>query len=270
MATTVCDGRAPICHADLVDDGAVRVLTWNVQGARGLDVARTAAVIRSTAPDVVALQEVQRRQTLALSRALSVPSRRWAFKHWPIVTRAEGLAVLSRHAVLDTTSFPLRRRPFWDWRRRIGLDVVIAIADRRVGLLDVHLSPHVDADRRAREAVIALGRTGGRDPAPLIVGDLNELPDAGAHVAFVAGGWIDCWRAAHGDGPVAGGATNWTGGPRVGRPPTQRLDYVLAPPGSTVRQCDVVEPAPLDELATLSDHLPLLATVVLPDGAGGR
>ena len=244
----------------------MRVLTWNVQGAQGLDVGRTAAVIRSATPDVVALQEVQRRQTAALTRALSVPSRRWAFKHWPVVTRAEGLAVLSRHPMLDAASFPLRRRPFWDWRRRVGLDVVVAIGDRRVGVLDVHLSPHGDADRRRHEAVIALGRTGGRDPAPFIVGDLNDLPGGGAHVAFVTGGWIDCWSAVHGDDPSASGATNWTRGPRVGRPPTQRLDYVLAPPGSTVRQCDVVEPGPLDELAVLSDHLPLVATVVLRDG----
>ncbi|MET0324110.1 MAG: endonuclease/exonuclease/phosphatase family protein [Ilumatobacteraceae bacterium] len=252
-----------------MDDGAVRVLTWNVQGARGLDVARAAAVIGAAAPDVVALQEVQRRQAVALSRALSVRSRRWAFKHWPVVAPAEGLAVLSRHPLLDTASFPLRRRPFWDWRRRIGLDVVVGIGDRRVGLLDVHLSAHDVADRRRHEAVVALGRTGGRDPAPLIVGDLNDLPDAGAHAAFVAEGWIDCWRAVHGDGPPGSGATNWTSGPRVGRPPTQRLDYVLAPPGSTVRQCDVVEPAPLDELATLSDHLPLVATVELPPGPDG-
>ena len=88
MATTVRDGRAPICHCDRVDDGAVRVLTWNVQGAQGLDVDRTAAIIGSAAPDVVALQEIQRRQAMALARALSAPSRRWAFKHWPVRHRS--------------------------------------------------------------------------------------------------------------------------------------------------------------------------------------
>jgi endonuclease/exonuclease/phosphatase family metal-dependent hydrolase len=256
-----------------VGDGAVRVLTWNVQGARGLDLARAAAVIRSVAPDVVALQEVQRRQASALAVALALPSRRWAFKHWPVVTRAEGLAVLSRHP-MATAAFPLRRRPFWDWRRRIGLDASVAIGERCIGVLDVHLSPHDEADGlRRREAAIALARTGDRAPAPLIVGDLNDLPDRGAHTALVAGGWVDCWRAVHGDDESGTGATNWTSGPRLGRPPTQRLDYVLAPPGSHVLACDVVvEPGRLEELAELSDHLPLVAAVVLPDGtgAGGR
>ena len=243
----------------------MRVLTWNVQGARGLDVARAAAVLRSVEPDVVALQEVQRRQASALAVALSLPCRRWAFKHWPVVTRAEGLAVLSRHPLAATAAFHLRRRPFWDWRRRIGLDARLAVGDRPISVLDVHLSPHDETDRRSREAAIALARTGGRDPAPLIVGDLNDLPDGGAHAVFLAAGWVDCWRAVHGDDGSTAGSTNWTSGPRSGRPPTQRLDYVLAPPGSDVRSCDVVaDPGRLDELATLSDHLPLVAAVVLP------
>ncbi|MET0578747.1 MAG: endonuclease/exonuclease/phosphatase family protein, partial [Ilumatobacteraceae bacterium] len=146
-----------------MDDGALRVLTWNVQGARGLDIERTAAVIRSVTPDVVALQEVQRRQASALAVALSLASRRWAFKYWPVVSRAEGLAVLSRHPLAGAAPFLLRRRPFWDWRRRIGLDARLTVGDRPVGVLDVHLSPHDDADRRTREASIALARSSGRD-----------------------------------------------------------------------------------------------------------
>jgi endonuclease/exonuclease/phosphatase family metal-dependent hydrolase len=51
----------------------------------------------------------------------------------------------------------------------------------------------------------------------------------------------------------------------VGRPPTQRIDYVLVPPGAVVEQCDVVAATSrLDAFAALSDHLPLAATVRLP------
>ena len=68
------------------------------------------------------------------------------------------------------------------------------------------------------------------------------------------------WRAAHVDGDGADGSTNWTAGSRLGRPPTQRIDYVLAPPGSTVEECRVLAEAErFDEFAGFSDHLPLAA-----------
>ena len=80
-----------------MDDGALRILTWNVQGGQGVDVDAVVSVVRAAAPEVVALQEVQRRQAAALAEALAMPARRWAWKHWPVVSRAEGLAVLTRH-----------------------------------------------------------------------------------------------------------------------------------------------------------------------------
>ena len=117
-----------------------------------------------------------------------------------------------------------------------------------------------------REAASTLAHTAVRTPRPIIVGDLNDLPDDGAHAAFVASGWIDAWRSAHPDGHDADGSTNWTAGSRLGRPPTQRIDYVLAPPGSTVEECRVVAEAErFDEFAGLSDHLPLVAAIRLPD-----
>lgn len=251
-----------------VDDGAVRLLTWNVQGSHGVDVAAISAVIRSVAPDVLALQEIQRRQASALATALSMTSRRWAFKHWPVVARAEGLAMLTPHQLTRASTFAVRRAPFWDWRRRIGLDATFTVDERVVRVVAVHLSPHSEVDRRGREAAFTLTRTAAREPLPIIVGDLNDLPGAGAHAAFVAAGWVDAWQAVHADGDAAAGSTNWTSGGRTGRPPTQRIDYVLAPPGSTVEQCTVVaEAARFDEFAGLSDHLPLVAVVRLPDEA---
>ncbi len=270
----------------MVASDSVRLLTWNVQGSAGVDVAAVAAVVGATGADVVALQEVQRRQAAALSAELSMGSTRWVFKHWPVVRRAEGLAVLSRHELLRTSTFVLRRRPFWDWRRRVGLTAVADVGGREVAVMNVHLSSRDDA-RRTSEATAVLDRAVGRF---LVVGDLNDLPDRGAHAAFLAAGWVDCWRAVHGVGdedaaadragvgrdPLSArsrtrsahtGATNWTGGPRAGRPPTQRLDYILAPPGSAVVACEVVADTDRrDHLAGLSDHLPVLATLGLDAG----
>lgn len=238
------------------------MVTWNLQGAHGVDVPRVAAIIGSTGADIVALQEVQRKQATALAAALSVSSRRWVFKHWPVVAHAEGLAVLAADGLRSARSFPLRRAPFWDWRRRIGLDATAEIGGRAIGIVVVHLSPHDAADRRRGEAATTLRRAARHDQPPVIVGDLNDLPDERAHRVFIEAGWVDAWRAVHGDG--CPGATNWTPGDRLGRSPTQRLDYVLVPAGWHVEQCSVVADAGLEELARLSDHLPLAATLRLP------
>jgi len=238
----------------------VRVLTWNVQGSAGVDVDAVARHIRAQSPDLVALQEVQRRQAARLGGALAMAGRRWAFKHWPIVHRAEGLAVLTPHRFLAAEPFRIRGGPIWSWRRRIGIDATVDTGAVIVRVLDVHLSPHDDEARRT-EARLLIDRAGRGVPAPLVVGDLNDQPRRGAHAELLGGGWIDAWQRVHGD---AAGATSWTSGDRRRRPPTQRLDHVLAPSGSVVEDATVLDD-PLEQLGALSDHLPLMATVRLPE-----
>jgi endonuclease/exonuclease/phosphatase family metal-dependent hydrolase len=242
---------------------AVRVLTWNVQGSHGLDVAAAADLLRIARPDVVALQEVGRRQAARLARALEMASHRWALKHWAVIRRAEGLAVLTPHRLVSCTRFRIRKGPFWSWRRRIGIDATVDTGAVVVRLLSVHLSAHGDAGIRVPEARLLIDRAGTAVPAPVIAGDLNDHPRDGGHGELVGAGWVDAWQRLHGD---AAGATNWTSGPRAGREPTQRLDYVLAPPGSVVEDAAVLgPPRSIDEMGLLSDHLPLVATVRLPE-----
>ena|SRR5215218_2794511 len=236
-------------------------MTWNVQGSTGADVDAVVGHIRAQSPDVVALQEVQRRQAARLAAALAMPGRRWALKHWPIIRRAEGLAVLTPHRIVAVEAFRIRRGPIWTWRRRVGIDVTIDTGAVVVRVLDVHLSPHDDDEARRVEARLLIDRAGRQVPAPLVVGDLNDHPRHGAHAELVGSGWIDAWQRAHGD---AGGATNWTSGDRRGREPTQRIDFVLAPSGSVVEDATVLDD-PLEQLGALSDHLPLVATVRLPE-----
>jgi endonuclease/exonuclease/phosphatase family metal-dependent hydrolase len=239
----------------------IRVLSWNVQGSRGLDIDAAARLVSAWQPDVVVLQEVQRRQASRLAAALDMTSHRWALKHWPVLHRAEGLAVLTWHRLVTCDGFTLRRAAFWSWRRRIAVDVTVDTGDVVVRLLDVHLSPHGDRDGRLAEARTLIDRAGAAVPPPVIVGDLNELPRQGAHAELVGAGWVDAWSRLHGDAP---GATNWTAATRVGTPPSQRIDYVLAPSGSVVEDAAVLAD-PLDEIAALSDHLPVAATVRLPE-----
>ena len=244
--------------------GSVRVLTWNLQGSTGVDTGAVADAIARVGADIVMLQEVQRRQTSRLASAVGMPGRRWAFKHWAVVTRAEGVAVLTPHRLVASRSFVLRSAPFWSWRRRVGLEATFAPDDQPLPVLNVHLSPHDEGDRRAREARDLIARSAGLPSPPVIGGDLNDTPGGPAYEVLTAAGWIDAWRAVHGDDELAG-ATNWTRGHRLGRPPTQRLDYVLAPPGWRVECCSVaVDGARLDDASALSDHLPVAATLRPP------
>ena len=90
---------------DVMDE--LRVLTWNVQGSDGLDLDLVVATVERTAPDVLLLQEIQRRQCRRLAARLGGWSARWVFKHWPIVSRAEGIAVLTPHRLGRAASFVL-------------------------------------------------------------------------------------------------------------------------------------------------------------------
>jgi endonuclease/exonuclease/phosphatase family metal-dependent hydrolase len=278
MASTVRDERAPLCHGGVVGSTSnsavirqqapgrpVRVLTWNLQGSHGVDVAAVTAVVRAARVDVIALQEVQRAQARHIAAALSITSRRWVLKHWPIVQRAEGLAVLTPHRVVRSSRFLLRRTWIWTWRRRVGIDVTMATDAGLVRVIDVHLSPHDHRGHRRREVALVAARARRPGPRPIVVGDLNELPGGGALDALVTAGWLDAWAVVHGE--ADGGATNWTGGSRAGRPATQRLDYVLVPPGSSVVSALVVDTAEavdhVDEMGSLSDHLPLVVEVVV-------
>lgn len=234
----------------------VRVLTWNLQGSQGLDIGAVGRVLVAAAPDVVALQEVQRAQARRLAASSGLAHMRWAFKHWPVATRPEGLAVLSRWPLTASSTFVSRPGWPWSWRRRVALEATAVVEGRPLRIVDVHLSPHDAPDRRREEAERVAARRGV--VAPIVAGDVNERPGGPAVGTLRNAGWADAWACAHpagGDGADPG-ATNWTAGARAGRPPTQRLDVVLVPEGWRVVACAVVD-TPLAELAALSDHLPL-------------
>lgn len=224
------------------------MITWNVQGHAGVDAPAVAAVLRRARPDVVALQEVQRAQARAITTALGSPWRlAWGFKHWPVVARPEGVAVLTRHTLVASHVQVLRSAVPVTSHRRIALVADVIAEPVRLRVASVHLSPGAGADAvRLRE----LGRVAAAAPA-VVLGDLN-VPDLGPLRPIVdAHGWVDCWDPAEGQG-----STHWAAGPRAGRPPDHRLDYVLAAPHVRVERAEIPT-GDLDHLAALSDHLPV-------------
>jgi endonuclease/exonuclease/phosphatase family metal-dependent hydrolase len=244
---------------------ALVLVTWNLQGSHGLDVATIATRLRLLAggdgADVIALQEVQRQQARDLAHELGM-AHRWVFKHWPIRRRAEGLAVLSRHPIVHTARVRIQRAPFWSWRRRVALLALVTTPDGQFGLADVHLSAHDAGELRRAEAVRvleALERFGTGRPA-IVAGDLNDDPGRAAHAVLTGAGWRDAWAVAA--MTVGTGATCWSGDRSSGAPPTRRIDYLLFPEGWVIDEAALPAPGPdtFRAWAELSDHLPLWVT----------
>lgn len=244
-------------------DGAVatRILTWNVQGRERPDLEVLAAVIADALPDVVALQEVQRSQARWLAARLGW-SHVWRCKHWPLVVRPEGLALLAPTPLADVAITYLAH-PFriWSWRRRIALRATVVTVDGPLTVVGTHLGAGVDDTERCRQAELAVGLLRSGVPVPLgcVVGDLNTRPGSEVLGTFAASGLRDAWIELHPDEP---GPTNWSRGPRDG-PPTQRLDYALV--GGGLEVLDVAVPGAdepgFERYGALSDHLPVTVTV---------
>lgn len=247
---------------------ATRILTWNVQGRERPDLGAVADVIADAVPDVVALQEVQRKQARALAQRLGW-SVEWRFKHWSLVVPPEGLALLSPRQLTQVRTVHLAHRlRFWSWRRRIAVRAAAEGPDGPVAVVGTHLGAGVGDDERARQAdltVAALG-TGSEVIGGVVVGDLNTHPGSTVLAAYAAAGLRDAWEEIRPGDP---GPTNWAPGPRDDAP-TQRLDYVLVTAGLDVLGASLPsagEPG-FERYGALSDHLPLAVTVA-PRGRGG-
>lgn len=243
---------------------ATRILTWNVQGRERPDLDDVCEVIAGAMPDVVALQEVQRRQARTVGEKLGW-SVQWRFKHWSLVVPPEGLAFVSPHPLSEVATVHLAHRVrFWSWRRRIAVRATVEGPDGPLAVVGTHLGAGVGDDERARQArrtVDALRATGATG---CLVGDLNTHPGSPVLAAYAAAGLRDAW-----DDVRAGeaGPTNWAPGPRDGAP-TQRLDYVLVTDDLEVRSVWLPSAQEPDfgRYGALSDHLPLSVTLA-PGGS---
>lgn len=239
----------------------VRIMTWNLQGRERPDLAAVAATVVRLAPDVVVLQEVQRRQAARLARRLGW-ERRWWLKHWPIVCPAEGLAVLAAHSLSDARRVHLAHRwRLWSSRRRVA--GLVSVDGVRV--VDIHLGSGVGDGERTRQALVVLDALDDATPA-VIAGDCNTAPTSPVMETLSSGRFADTWAALH---PDAGGGTNWPPGPRVGRP-TQRLDYVLASADLQPIEAVVGDGPGTDwpSYGRVSDHVPVTVTLTVASEPG--
>ena len=192
----------------------IRIGSWNIRAAQSAPVDMLAAEMRAMQADVIALQEVDVRtrrggfvdEPTDLAAALGfhyvfAASIEWDEGHY-------GLAVLSRWPLTDLKRHRVESAP--DAEPRIVLEVTICAAGRPLHLLNHH------ADRRPASRALGFADL-RRIVQPnvghgiLVLGDLNEYPDAPGVRSLIDAGFVDI---------AADGAANIIG--------TGRVDYLLA------------------------------------------
>ncbi len=221
-----------------------RVLTWNILGSQRPNLDVISEVILGYAPDVVAVQEIRRRQAHALARRLGWKIV-WTRKHYPysplLWWRAEGLAVVSPDAVSELVTISISPGvSTWTHRHRVAMAATLTrgVDGEALRIVNTHLSSH-DADERIEQARRVVALIGDRRPA-VVAGDLNAVDEVEVIREFGVAGLVD----------PGGDYSNPSIAPR------QRLDYVLIPESASVTSRLV--PTGGEPWQQLSDHLPVL------------
>jgi endonuclease/exonuclease/phosphatase family metal-dependent hydrolase len=242
---------------------SITVVTWHVHGSGRPDVDKIGEVLDGLGADVVVLQEVRRRQAGALAQRSNWMTEHWSFKHLPLFSPAEGLAVLSPHRLVDARTVTLSEgEPFWSYRRRIAQLCALDVGGRTLLMANTHLASD---DRNARRAQAARLLTQVQ-PGSVLAGDLNASPGGEVMQLFLGAGLRDAWAELHPDAQGTEGATNWRRRDPDDKP-SNRLDYVLLPAELAVVAATVPSAADSDLSAyrRLSDHLPVRVDVEISD-----
>jgi len=227
----------------------IRVLSYDVRGLRG-DPSAVVGVIRATRPDVVLLQQAPtstrwRSRCAALAREADL-----------VVVggdrKAAGNMVMShmRNKVLGVISTPLPG----SWRQRAGMVLaVLEASGSRVVVISTRFA--LDTTHRGRQADALVSQIGGLGDQVICGVGINDDPGTSAWNTVAAR-----LRDAYAVVPDGGGPTF----PAFA--PTRRIDAIFVSEAVTVLAAGV--PAGLPAAAAASDHLPVLAQVMLGPSAG--
>lgn len=224
------------------------MVSYNVRSLRD-DPDAVAATIRALAPDLVCVQEAPR---LVFSRAKCAR-----------LAQAAGMAVLaggratagnlllggSRVHLVSAGRFRLPRS--WRRHRRAVALARVEIGGCELAVAVTHLS--LDPRERLTQTRRVVARLGAADAPHLVLGaDVNDVPGS-APWQLLTGLLRDGYAVA-----PAGGAFTFPA-----RGPDRRLDAVFISADLVVTGCGV--PPGLVDPAAATDHLPVVANLVLPD-----
>lgn len=239
--------------ARTASEGDLRVMTFNIQsGRQGLD--KVAGAIRSAAPDIVALQEVDvhtRRaggvdQSAELAWRTGLPY----FAHFRTTSLHGGdygVAILSRFPLESVEQHPLPVEPGSE--PRTVARIVMQVHGQEVSVYVTHLTRRpFNGDIRVRQSA-AIMKLMDEDSRPkLLMGDMNDTPESGS-VRLFKRELLDVF-ALRGQG-----AADTYPLPVI---PNVRIDYVLASERFMPRSSQVLR-------VKASDHYPVVADLTLLD-----
>jgi endonuclease/exonuclease/phosphatase family metal-dependent hydrolase len=172
----------------------LRVASWNIRAAQTAPVEMLAAEMRAMQADLFALQEVDVRtrrgdfvdQPGELAAALDfqyvfAASIKWDEGHY-------GLAVISRWPLIQVQRHRLDSTP--EAEPRIVLEVSVCAGGRPLRIFNLH------ADRRTESRALGLAHLkrivqGEIGSGILVLGDLNEYPDAPGVGSLIEAGLVD-------------------------------------------------------------------------------
>ena len=237
------------------EGSTLRVMTYNLHHGEGVDgrvdLERSAAVIRAAKPDLVALQEVDRKAKRtggvdqAAEYARLTTMHAWYGAAMPFQGGEYGQLLLSHWPLREPR---LVRLPGTRGREpRIAVTALVDVPQLgRIRWAGLHLdATRDDGDRWAQ--VGALLQEFRADGIPtLLAGDFNATPDSRVMKRMLEPSSV--WEDTTGE---------WAAPTIPAESPKSRIDYVLASPHGAWR---TMESTVIPESAA-SDHRPLLAVV---------
>ncbi len=259
MARTLCAlvlaFVAPVSAATSAEPFSIRVLCYNIHHGEGvdgkLDLERIAKVIRSVSPDVVALQEVDRK--VERTGHVDQPAELARLTKMQVVFEKNidfeggqyGNAVLSKLPIIEHTNVRLPSLDDGEQRGVLICKLKPDSLDHSIQLLCTHLDHRPDDRERLASAtqINQLIASRGETPA-ILAGDLNSTRDSRVLAAFAKQ-----WRPANTEElptvPV--------------KKPKRQIDFILPRPAARWKTKDV---RVLDE-AVASDHRAIFAVLEL-------
>jgi endonuclease/exonuclease/phosphatase family metal-dependent hydrolase len=240
----------------------LRVMSYNIRSGNG-NLAGTADAIRASAPDLVALQEVDVHwaersnfadQAAALGEALGMQVR-FARIYQLVGARQQdpprefGVALLSRFPILDWSNHIITRLSTQEENPRPAplpgfLEAKVDVRGTTVRVFDTHLDYRADPRVRQQQVTEMLAYIGDTSAPTMLFGDLNAPPDA-PEIQPLLERLHDAWPAS--------------AGPGLSDPadvPQKRIDYVLVSRHFRVRAATV-------PVTLASDHRPVVVDLVL-------
>lgn len=264
--SATAEGRAAATGGPGRGGGRTRTLragSFNIHHGVGLDrllnLERVAQVIEDEQPDVIGLQEVDRHFG---ERSDFVDQARWLADRLgmrvvfganldfdPLTAGAErrqyGTAILSRYRIHRWRN-TLLPRPAGGEQRGL-LEARVTVRGVPVRVFNTHLQHDSQAERLAQIAQVRAIVADSRESV-VLVGDLNATPES-PEIEAITEDLTDTWvEAGEGDGYTYDAET-----------PHARIDYVLTSADVVARTAAVVT-------TDASDHLPVVADLVLPGG----